>query len=182
MDGNELEKAPRGIYDHTIVADITSFEGNADADLVVCKSTLEHVQCTLSAFHGLSTIVKPAGMLVIRVPSRNAVFARINLILPEEIKRKLLFTTFRHKRREHSGFPAYYDRCTPRDFRIMAELNGLEVEALETYFKSSYFSFFVPLYMLWRLWVLAFHRLAGEQAAETFVMVCRKRRPRIDRR
>jgi SAM-dependent methyltransferase len=172
IDARQLEAAPAGIYDKT---DITAFEGAGDADLLVCQSTLEHVRDTASAFRAFSTILKPNGRLLLFTPSRNAVFARINLMLPEAMKKKLLSAIFPHKGRGHDGFPAYYNRCTPREFSDLADQNGLEVEIVRTYFKSTYLSFLTPLYVVWRLWILMFHRLAGEQAAETFVMVCRKR-------
>jgi SAM-dependent methyltransferase len=175
IDAVELSKAPQGAYDRTIVSDISHFEGTGDADLVLCHAALEHVRCTSSAFRAMSTILKPGGRLVLFTPSRNAAFAWLNLLLPERVKRALLFALLPHKNPEHSGFPAYYDRCTPRDFRRLAEQHGLEVEDLKGFFKSSYFSVFLPLYVVWRLWILTFHRVAGEQAAETFVMVCRKR-------
>jgi 2-polyprenyl-6-hydroxyphenyl methylase/3-demethylubiquinone-9 3-methyltransferase len=112
--------------------------------------------------------------VAIFVPSRNAVFARLNLLLPEPIKRFILFRIFPHKASGHEGFKAYYDRCTPRDFKAMAFRHGFKVDLERFYFTSSYFSFFTPLYVLWRLWLLMFHRIAGDQAAETFVMVLRK--------
>ena len=57
----------------------------------------------------------------------------------------------------------------------MARNNGLEVERLFPYYYSSYMSFFVPLYLLWRLWVIVFDLIRGEQAAEVFSIVCSKR-------
>jgi hypothetical protein len=39
---------------------------------------------------------------------------------------------------------------------------------------SSYFSFFFPLYLVWRFWITIFVFLRKEQAAETFSMVLRK--------
>jgi SAM-dependent methyltransferase len=174
IDQNELEAAPTGIYDRKICADLTGYVGRNDADLVICRSTLEHVRDTERAFAALASIVRPGGRIAVFVPSRNALFARLNLFLPERLKRFLLFNIFPHKAEGHDGFRAYYDRCTPKDFRTMALRHGLEVELEKLYFASSYFSFFAPLYVLWRLWVLGFHRIAGDQAAESFVMVMRK--------
>jgi SAM-dependent methyltransferase len=171
VDQREMDAAPAGIYDRMICADIASYRGPGDANLVICQSTLEHVKNTERAFAALSTIARPGGRIAIFVPSRNALFARINLLLPEQLKRSLLYSIFPHKAEGHDGFPAFYNRCTPRDFREMAVQHGFQIELQKLYFTSSYFSFFVPLYVLWRLWILGFHRLAGDQAAETFVMV-----------
>lgn len=175
ISADELEKAPAGVYDDLVVADITRYRGKGDADLIVCRATLEHVRDTDGAFAGLASILKPGGKLLLVVPSRNAVFARINLILPERVKRAILFSIFPHKAQGHDGFPAFYNRCTPRDFRRMADKHGLDVEFLQPYYYSSYFSFFLPFFVLWRLWVLVFAALRGEQAAEVFSMKCSRR-------
>jgi SAM-dependent methyltransferase len=174
IDGQELEKAPPGVYDKTIVADITKYRGVGDADLIVCQATMEHVRDTDGAFASLSSMLKPGGRLLIVVPSRNAVFARMNLALPEGLKRRVLFSVFPHKAMGHDGFPAFYNRCTPKEFRRMAAKHGLSVEQLVPYYYSSYFSFFVPLFVVWRAWVVAFSLMRGEQAAEVFSIVCSK--------
>ena len=173
IDGRELAAAPAGVYDQTICADITQYRGQADADLVICQALLEHVRDSQAAIRAISSLLKPGGRALIFLPSRNAVFARINLLLPEWMKRKILYTVFPATQRDQ-GFPAYYDRCTPRDFRRLADGAGLTVDACKTYFRSSYFTFFFPLHFVWRLWTLAFRFFAGEQAAETFSLALRK--------
>lgn len=175
ISAEELQKAPAGIYDDIVVADITKFRGAGDADLIVCRATLEHVRDTDGAFSCLASILKPGGQLLLVVPSRNAVFARINLVLPEGIKRAILFRIFPHKALGHDGFPAFYNRCTPRNFRQLADRHGMDVKFLHPYYYSSYFSFFLPLFVLWRLWVILFFTLCGEQAAEVFSMKCVRR-------
>lgn len=175
ISAEELDKAPAGVYDEIVVADITKYRGRGDADLIVCRATLEHVRNTDGAFACLASILKPGGQLLLVVPSRNAIFARINLILPEKVKRAILFSIFPHKALGHDGFPAFYNQCTPRDFRRLADRHGMDVEFLKPYYYSSYFSFFIPFFILWRLWVVAFAALCGEQAAEVFSMKCIRR-------
>ncbi len=173
IDANELNAAPRGSYDATVCADLMVYRGRNDADLVICQAALEHVRDTEKAFAALATIAKPGGRVAVFVPSRNAVFARLNLLLPERVKHFLLFSIFPHKQRMHEGFEAYYDKCTPKDFARMASRYGFQIELQKSYFMSSYLSFFAPAYVLWRLWILVFHAVAGAQAAETFAMVLR---------
>jgi 2-polyprenyl-3-methyl-5-hydroxy-6-metoxy-1,4-benzoquinol methylase len=169
----ELAKAPLGLYDTTIVADITSYHGGSVADLVVCKSMLEHVSDTGAALAAIARLLRPGGTLLVFGPSRNALYARLNMLLPEAVKRRLL-SIFMPGQADHLGFPAKYDRCTPRDFRRLIVGQGLEIEELRPYYVTSYFSVFFPLYILWRVWMLAYRALAREQAAETFVLIARK--------
>ncbi len=174
IDSRELEQAPQGIYDELIVADISTYRGNEDADLVICQTALEHVKNNADAFIGIASILKPGGLGLIFTPSKHAMFAKLNIALPEKIKRKLLFACFPEKAEEHNGFPAHYDRCSPKEFRKLAEDNHLIVVDLKPYYTSSYFQIFFPLYIVWRLWILLFRCFYAEDAAETFTMVVQK--------
>ena len=111
----ELGAAPAGRYDECICADITDFRGTAQADIVICQALLEHVTSTERAFRTIGSLLKPGGLALIFAPSRNAVFARLNLLLPQRLKRAILFAVFPESRHAQ-GFVSYYDRCTPRDF------------------------------------------------------------------
>jgi 2-polyprenyl-6-hydroxyphenyl methylase/3-demethylubiquinone-9 3-methyltransferase len=167
IDAAELARAPTGSYEETIVADITSYSGRGDADIVVCQTLLEHVVDVPRAMGAIASLLKPDGIALIFVPSRNAAFARLNLLLPEKFKRWLLFSIFPESR-QVQGFHSYYNNCTPKDFRRIATEHGLKVIDERFYYESAYFTFFVPLHILWRLWVLVFHAFASSQAAETF--------------
>ena len=173
IQADEMARAPVGAYDKTVCADISRYQGEADADLVICQALLEHVKDVGGAFEAIASMLKPGGRALIFVPSRNAVFARLNILLPQKIKERILFAIYPQTCR-NQGFVSYYDRCTPKAFRALATRNGLVVEAEEYYFVSSYFRFFFPAYLLWRAWLLGFHAVAGNQAAETFSMALRK--------
>jgi len=169
----QMARAPAGAYDETIRADISRFRGEADADLVICQALLEHVKDAGGAFEAIASMLKPGGRALIFVPSRHAAFARLNLLLPQKLKEWLLFSIYPQTRR-NQGFVSYYDRCTPRGFGLLGERNGLVIEEAEYYFVSSYFRFFFPAYLIWRLWLLGFYAVAGNQAAETFSMALHK--------
>ena len=173
ISASELANAPVGAYDATVCADIGRYQGTADADLCICQAVLEHVQDVEAAFHSIAGTLKVGGVALIFVPSRNAVFARLNLLLPEGLKRWMLHTIFPQSASDQ-GFRSYYDRCTPRDFTRLAAASGMVVEEARHYYVSAYFTFLVPLHMVWRAWVVLFRRVAGTQADETFSMALRK--------
>jgi SAM-dependent methyltransferase len=173
IDAEELARAPRALYDRTISADISRYAGEGDADLLICQALLEHVGDTEGAIRAISTILKPGGAALVFVPCRNAVYARINLLLPEALKRRILFGLFPEMSRDH-GFPARYDRCTPTRIEHMAQRHGLACEARRTFGNSDYFRFLLPLHVAWRLWQALFRAVAGDEAAETFTLVLRK--------
>lgn len=170
IDPSELAAAPEGSYDRTICVDLAKHVGAGDADLVICQALLEHVRDIEGAFAGIASTLRIGGKALVFVPSRNAIFARINMILPQSMKRALLFGIFPHAR-EGQGFRSFYHQCTPKRFRVLAARNGLEVLVERPYWFSDYFSFLFPLHVLWRAWLLLFRKLRGIEAAETFAMV-----------
>jgi SAM-dependent methyltransferase len=173
ISAQELARAPAGGYDAVICGDIAKTTGHGDADLCICQAVLEHVQDVESAFVSIASFLKPGGVALIFVPSRNALFAQLNLLLPEPVKRWVLFTAFPGSRRDQ-GFPSYYNNCTPARFRALAQAAGMEVASARHYYVSSYFSVLAPVYVLWRAWILLFRSMAGEQAAETFSVALKK--------
>ncbi|MBZ9932643.1 methyltransferase domain-containing protein, partial [Mesorhizobium sp. BR1-1-5] len=175
LAAEELSKAPDGLYDEQIEADLTVFKGRQDADLVICQATLEHVYDGEGALRGIASCVKPGGLVAIFSPSRNAVFARLNLILPERIKRRLLFAIYPDKGRGHDGFPAFYDKCLPSEVERIAAQNGLELVQRRLFWRSSYFYSFVPAFLAWRLWLGIAALLLGKDAAETYAYVFRRK-------
>ena len=173
IDERELAGAPRGAYDAIIRADITEYRGRKDADVVICQALLEHVSNTSAAFAGLASILKKDGVALLFTPSRNAVYARVNLLIPERLKRKLIRLLY-PELAEKSGFPGRYHRCTLPDFEEMARGQGFAVVQTKAYYCSEYFSFFAPLHVLWRLWLWVFYLLSRERGAETFSIALRK--------
>jgi len=170
---SELDLAPLGSYDEVICSDIANVQGHADGDLVICQAVLEHVQDTDGAIKSIASLLRPGGKALIFVPSRNAIFARLNLLLPQSIKQKILYTIY-PSTRSTQGFPSFYYKCTPNEFTAMACQNGLTEVESRYYYKSSYFSFLFPVYVIWRVWIVLFRALAGHQSAETFSMALKK--------
>jgi 2-polyprenyl-6-hydroxyphenyl methylase/3-demethylubiquinone-9 3-methyltransferase len=177
IDPRELEQAPEGAYDLKVVADIATFQGEGVADLVVCRALLEHVRDVEGAFRAIASSLRPGGRALVFVPSRNAWFARINLLLPQGLKRRFLFGIFPESKGSQ-GFQSYYHRCTPKDFEALAKAAGLNVVARHLYWSSQYFSCFLPLHMIWRGWMLLFRWVAPIQSAETFTLVMERPGPR----
>ena len=128
-----------------------------------------------AGIRGIASTLREGGVALLFVPCRNAVFARLNLMLPENIKRRILFAIYPQSQEQGQGFPSFYHRCTPAKFSGLADKHGLEIVERRVYFQSAYFTFFFPLHALWRLWVILFRLACGPQAAETFCFALRKR-------
>ena len=171
---DELLRAPAGSYDETVTSDIAQYRGSGDGDIAVSSAVFEHVRDVRGAFEALNSILAPGGKALIFVPSRNALFARLNLILPEAIKRRGL-TIVRGQTNDDEGFPSFYSECTPRQFGQMAEECGFTVAEERLYYISSYFFSLLPFYLMWRAWILMFYGIDRRQSAESFSVVLVKR-------
>ncbi len=170
ISAEELDLAPKDSYDEIICADIMNYQGDNNADLLLCQALLEHIKDVEKAFTAISSILKPGGIALLFVPNRNSLFARLNRVLPQKIKKLLLYSIYPGTV-GNQGFPAYYDKCTPSEFRDLAKLHNLSIREERYYYTSAYFSFLFPLYLIWRFWIILFVFFCREQAAETFSMV-----------
>lgn len=173
IDEDELLKAPAGIYDDIISSPIEKYKGDQSADLIICRTVLEHVENNEESFKAIANALRAGGVCILFVPNKNALFARLNLLIPEKIKRKLLFAIWPSMERDH-GFPAYYHQCRPDLFEALAETYHLEIVEERLYFTSIYFAFFFPLHFTWRLWLLISSFFSERRYCETFSMVLRK--------
>jgi SAM-dependent methyltransferase len=174
IDGDQLAAAPEGTYDSVIVADICGYRGASDGDIVICQAVLEHVHDTRKAIHSIASILKPDGFAYIFAPSRNAVFARLNLVLPQKFKETILFAVSPEVK-NHQGFPARYDHCVPREIEEIFKSVDLTIVRRELFWMSSYFMIFTPLFLAWRLWQGLFYLVAGDNAAETFIYIVQRK-------
>lgn len=169
IDREELDSAPAGAYDEAICADITRFRGSESADVVIVQSLLEHVSDNEAGMKGIASLCKPGGEVYTFCPNRRAWFAVLNRLLPERLKCAVLYAIYPDTR-EKQGFPAFYDRCTPAGMTAAMEAAGLRVERIEPYFVSTYFMFFAPLYLLWRLATMPLMKLWPMAFCETFIV------------
>jgi hypothetical protein len=94
----------------------------------------------------------------------------LNLVLPEALKRTVLFGVFPEKR-ERQGFPAFYDGCSPAEMIQNMAAAGVSVREVRYFYVSSYFMFFVPLYLLWRVVNYPLIKMFPTRYCETFIFV-----------
>ena len=149
IDEEELKAAPPGIYTSTMVVDITKPGIRPEFDVIICRFVLEHVHDTEAALQELSKMMRPGEICYISAPCRHAVFAKLNLIIPQGIKKKYLGKLYPSK--ESDGFPVRYDRLSPSEISDIVEKIGATVSEVRKVYFSGYFTFFFPLHIAWRL-------------------------------
>lgn len=156
IDENELARAPKLAYDLTVVDDICNLQQEymrlGTFDLIICQSLLEHVEDTKAALDNLMNLLCKDGRLVMFNPSSNAPFTWLNRILPEGVKKKILFTLYPEAERDQ-GFKAFYNMLTPNKINnyIKQKYGGTVSIDFKLFYSSRYFDFFLPLYLSWKL-------------------------------
>lgn len=173
ISAEELQQAPDGSYDETVVMDAAAGRIPGRYDLILSHTVLEHVRDTPAAIFGLTEALVPGGTMAHFLPCRNAVFARLNLSVGNRVARRLLKIIYPG----HSavnGFPAYYNRCTPRQLGRLCKDYGLNVVETRAYFASSYLRFLAPLHALDLVRQVSLMWLGAESLCETFTLIARK--------
>ncbi len=176
IDAEQLARAPDGGYDRTVCADITKTTGTGDGDFIISRATLEHVQDARSALLNMKTFLKDGGRMIFFAPCKNAWFARLNMILPEGFKNRLIRYFYTDDGlADVMGFKAYYSHGTPRQIEaILADANLTIIEK-RLYYMSNYFAFFTPLHVVWRVYQVLMRTLGTESFCEGFAYVVEKR-------
>jgi ubiquinone/menaquinone biosynthesis C-methylase UbiE len=140
--------------DERIVADITKAIplDYSSIDMVTPASVLEHLRDLELAVKEISRILKKGGYFISVLPSKFALFAIINQCLPHPVSKKILYK-IHPQAKGIGGFKAYYNRCYFAALKKLLEDNGFkDVEFAFSYNQSSYFSFFVPCFLVSVVW------------------------------
>jgi SAM-dependent methyltransferase len=169
----ELEAAPPGCYDETVVADAQTLVPDLvdRFDLIVAWQVLEHIQDldrAADVFHRYATA---RGSFVACLSGRNAVFALANRLLPASLSRHLVARLMR--RPVETVFPAYYDRCDENG--LHGAFSGWqEVRVIPLWRGADYFARFPhlrPLYVRYEDWAI---ERGSTNLATHYVVAARK--------
>lgn len=151
IDLDELKQA-EDLYHAIHVIDLTkpidkAYRGRFTH--IFCINTLEHVAEDKVAMQNLAAMLQDGGKLYIKVPYKYAIFAILNRVIPQEMKKKILHYIFPNKIGD--GFPAYYMGCSLAAVEENGHAYGLGIKETNKHYTSTYFMFFLPFYLIWRL-------------------------------
>ena len=163
--------------DETRVADIMRdlpFDSE-EADLLVSRSVLEHLEDLDSFVVNSERVLKRQGYSIHVFPSRFAPFALINRALPNFLGKKVLHF-FISGSEGIQGFPAFYDDCYYSGIKGLLERRGFDVvDTRLGYYQSPYFNFFLPLFLTSAAYEMLVRALGIKNLAAYVLVVARKR-------
>lgn len=171
IDGTELEAAPPGAYDETLVADVTRpFPGAHDFDLVLSWQVLEHVRPLDQALANLHAVLRPGGTLVAHFSGGRAFFAAAARVVPHRVRSVAMSRLLGSAAEEK--FPTQFDRCHASAIEAMTA-GWSSVELVPFYRGAAYLSFARPLQRGYLLYEDAVARHDWQGLATHYLLVAR---------
>jgi SAM-dependent methyltransferase len=157
VDISPEELGQNSSVDETRVGDVAvrlPFE-DAEVDLVVSRTVLEHVVSVDAAAREMARILRPGGRSVHLLPCRYALFAIAARVLPFSLAKRLV-----HKLLPESEgiveFDVFYDKGHPVALQESFRAAGFtQVDVTCTWDQSGYFHPVFPLFLL----ILAYQRI-----------------------
>lgn len=143
-------------------------------DAIVSHSVLEHIDSQTQFFAEATRLLKPGGAFIHWIPNRFALFALLNQVLPNSISRKMIHYTWTDAV-GYCGFPARYDKCYPNAINRLLRANGyINSSIKKSYYSSSYFAFFLPIYLVSLLYEAFVYSLKFNHAASYLLVFAEK--------
>lgn len=134
------------VYDHFLVQSIEDPTG-FKVDIVFSTTVLEHVENNEASMQSMFQSLASGGTTHHYVPSRWHPYA-IALRLVGPTWQKRLIGILRPEAAGVTGFPAFFDFCSPSAMARLLERSGfVDIEVQPYYRANDYFAFFVPAFI-----------------------------------
>jgi SAM-dependent methyltransferase len=142
--------------------------------LITSRSVLEHMTDVRRFTSGSRQILKPGAYFVHLFPAKFAVFALVNILLPNRAS-KALVHFFHPASRGLCGFPAVYDKCYYSAIQRLLVENGFESIRIEvSYYQSRYVDFCMPLFLAGSVYEVLLKFLGLKNLAAHLLVIARK--------
>lgn len=176
IDVSDDELAENDTAAEKRVADVTRHLplAHGEADIIVSHSVLEHLEDVESFIQKAAGVLLPGGHFISVFPSKYALYALLNRMLPRELSSRLLRLLVPGSEGV-LGFPTYYDNCFPSAMTRVLRRNGFEVvDVRVSYAQTDYFAFLLPLYLLIAAFEMLLMALGWRNLAATVMIVARR--------
>ena len=176
FDIDHAEMAENALLDQKICGDACKSLGVPDqsVDLIMGRAVIEHLHDTASFLKTANRALRDDGRLIVTFASRHAPFAILNRMLPQRVSNWLLSQLVPGSSGV-LGFQAFYDRASLRDFKQSLTDAGFEIEEeYASYFSTSYYGFFFPLFVVGLGLDYLRYTLANPRLASYFMFIARK--------
>lgn len=146
--GLDIEHRPGcdHVYDRFIVRSIEEPIG-VPADLIISFTLLEHVRNNRAAIGSIHGALRAGGATHHYIPSKSHPYSlALRLVGPTMQKR--LIAMLRPAAVEETGYPAFFDHCSPAAMERVFRQNGFANIRITPFYRANdYFAFFTPAYV-----------------------------------
>jgi ubiquinone/menaquinone biosynthesis C-methylase UbiE len=155
-----------------VVADGLPF-ADAEVDIVTSRSVVEHLSNIERFVEESARVLKPGGYSIHLLSGGFSHVALINRIIPQKLSVGLLYAL--HPTSSGAGgHPVAYDRCYYSALKELFQRSGHEDVDVYASFGSDYFYFFVPLFLLESMYLIALQTLRLKRLAMSYLVVARR--------
>lgn len=143
-------------------------------DLIISITLLEHVPDNRASLKSCFSALSPGGAMMHYTPSKNHPYSLILRLVGPRLQKKII-ARLRPEAQDVTGYPAFFDCCSPKEMRTVLLLQGFKnVEIIPIYRAAFYFNFFVPLYLILLLYENLCKKFRFEQLCSGFIVVAEK--------
>ena len=134
-------------YDEFIVQSIEDTIAG-EFDLIISTTLLEHVPNNSVSVKSMYDALVLGGTIIHYVPSKNH-FYSVCLRLVGPKLQKILIKYLRPEAAAITGYPAFFDNCSPSEMEKLCLNKGFKDVDVICYYKATdYFAFFLPAYLI----------------------------------
>lgn len=160
-------------YDEFVVQSVED-SINDNVQLVFSTTLLEHVKDNKKSLLNIYNALSENGLTYHYVPSKNHPYSlALRLVGPK--LQKILIKHLRPHAADVTGYPAFFNLCTPLQMKNEMVKIGFKNVNVTAYYKATdYFSFFVPAYLLVAFFENIFKFFGVSVLASGFIIAAEK--------
>jgi len=143
-------------------------------DLIISKSVLEHVRDNDAGIKQMYQALRTGGYAIHYLPSKYHPYSLALRLLGPNWQRRLI-EALRPWASNETGYPAFFDKCSPKEMRRLFNCTGFDYVKIIPFFKANdYFRFFLPFCITVTFWENICAKLRLEQLCSGFIIIARR--------
>lgn len=143
-------------------------------DLIISTTLLEHVPNNTRSMQSMYGGLNVGGWMVHYIPSKYHFYSLLLRLVGPKIQ-KVLIKYLRPEAIAVTGYPAFFDHCSPNQMKnLCIECGFQNIETIPYYKATDYFAFFIPAYLFVSIFENFFEYFGVSLFASGFIITAQK--------